>query len=209
MTNWNFIWHRVLVGLSLKKEKQIPSDKIFTLPNSISAFGFLTLFLYQANYIYAYLNDNAGFFSAYTALLLLLLAIISDILDGFFARALKACSRFGEILDPARDRYLAFVIVLQMVLVEKTFSIFLVVALIIIVEFVTAMKNWKYSTRVHTIGKFRMGVHMICGTIFVLQIYQIPTPINMTISTQALAAIMLLATITASIRYQKLNLQSP
>jgi phosphatidylglycerophosphate synthase len=206
MNRWQFILERTLIGLSLKKEEQAVSEKILTLPNGITVFGFLTLFLYQANYIYAYFNNDVGFLSVYIALFLLFLAIASDILDGFFARALNSCSRFGELLDPARDRYLAFVIVLQMVLVEKTLSIVLIVALIILVEFFTAIKNWKYSTRVHTVGKFRMGIHMLCGAVFVIQVYRIPTPINLTISTQALATVMLLATILASVRYRELNL---
>ena len=208
MNNLNFIWHRILVGLSLKKEKQKIKNEILTIPNSITAFGFLILFLYQVNYLYAYFNNDIGLFSGYVAFSLLIVAIISDILDGFFARALKSCSRLGELLDPARDRYLAFVIVFQMVLVEKTFAIVLIVALVIIVEIATAMKNWKYSTKVHTIGKFRMGIHMICGAIFVTQIYQIPTPLSVTISTEALATIMLIATILASIRYREFNSQT-
>ncbi len=203
MKNWQFILERIFVGLSLKKEKQLVSNKILTFPNSITFFGFLVLFLYQINYIYAYLNDNFGFLSAYFALFLLIVAIISDILDGFFARALKMCSSFGEMLDPARDRYLAFVIILQMALVEKTFTIFSIISLIIIVEFSIALRNWKYSTKVHTIGKFRMGIHMICGTVFVAQTYQILTPAI--INTEALATIMLLASILSAIKYKRIN----
>ena len=40
------------------------------------------------------------------ALIVLLLAALTDGLDGYFARKLKAQSRFGEVLDPIADKVL-------------------------------------------------------------------------------------------------------
>ncbi len=203
MQNWQFIWHRILVGLSLRKEIYPVSNEILTFPNSITAFGFLSLFLYQANYLYGFLHNNTGFFPGHIALTLLVVAIISDALDGFFARALGACSHIGEILDPVRDRYLAFVILLQMAAVEKTSFVIFVVGSIILIETFTAIQNWKYSTAVHGVGKLRMGIHMFCSLIFVIQTYQIWTSINI-ISTETLVVIMLLATVMSSFKYVSL-----
>jgi|GEM_PF-3034045 len=205
MINWQFIWHRILIGLHLIKAEQTVSEKLATIPNGITAFGLLSIFLYQANYLYEYFTGDIGYFHN-NMLALLVIAIISDILDGFFARALGSCSRFGEFIDPARDRYLALVIILQMMIESQNGFVIMMACLIILIEAVTALQNWKYSTSVHGMGKFRMGIHMFCSLVFVFQIYNLPlpVPVDITISIEMLITIMFLASLMSSFKYMQL-----
>ena len=46
-----------------------------------------------------------------TSLILLIIAGVSDALDGFFARRFDSISRFGELVDPIADKLLAMVVV--------------------------------------------------------------------------------------------------
>lgn len=47
-------------------------------------------------------------------LIMLIVAGVSDALDGFLARRLDSISRFGELADPIADKLLAFVVVVMM-----------------------------------------------------------------------------------------------
>ena len=51
-----------------------------------------------------------------TCLVLLIIAGVSDTLDGFLARRFNSTSRFGEVADPIADKLLALVVVSVMLL---------------------------------------------------------------------------------------------
>lgn len=51
-----------------------------------------------------------------TSLILLIIAGVSDGLDGYFARRFNSISRFGELVDPIADKLLAMVVVGAMLL---------------------------------------------------------------------------------------------
>ena len=51
-------------------------------------------------------------------LVLLVIAGLSDLLDGFIARRFNSTSRFGEVADPIADKLLAMVVVSVMLLTE-------------------------------------------------------------------------------------------
>lgn len=51
-----------------------------------------------------------------TCLVLLIVAGVSDMLDGFIARRFNSTSRFGEVADPIADKLLALVVVSVMLL---------------------------------------------------------------------------------------------
>ncbi len=53
-----------------------------------------------------------------TCLCLLIVAGLSDALDGYVARRFDSTSRFGELADPIADKLLAFVVVLGMLVTE-------------------------------------------------------------------------------------------
>jgi len=82
-------------------------DRVWTIPNAISAarLAGVPVFLWL---VLGPLEPNAD----YWAVALLILAGLSDWLDGKIARALNQGSRLGEVLDPAADRlYIAATIV--------------------------------------------------------------------------------------------------
>jgi len=68
---------------------------MLTLSNSLSLIRVPLAFLF--------LQDNL-----YLRLLAILLAMISDSVDGYFARRSQSVSRFGAILDPAMDKFFVF-----------------------------------------------------------------------------------------------------
>lgn len=57
-----------------------------------------------------------GYYGA--CLVLLIVAGVSDALDGYFARRFDSISRFGELVDPIADKLLAMVVVGSMLLTE-------------------------------------------------------------------------------------------
>jgi cardiolipin synthase (CMP-forming) len=82
-------------------------DRVWTIPNAISAarLAGVPVFLWL---VLGPLEPNAD----YWAVALLILAGLSDWLDGKIARALNQGSRLGEVLDPAADRlYIAATII--------------------------------------------------------------------------------------------------
>lgn len=81
-----------------------------TLPNILSALRFPLAFLF--------LSENL-----YLRVLAIVLAMITDGLDGFIARHYKQTSVFGRILDPIADKF--FVLFLILILfTENNLSIF-------------------------------------------------------------------------------------
>ena len=82
-------------------------DRVLTIPNAISAarLAGVPVFLWLVLGVQTQAGD-------YWAVALLILAGVSDWLDGKIARALNQGSRLGEVLDPAADRlYIAATII--------------------------------------------------------------------------------------------------
>ena len=72
-----------------------PTDRVFTLPNLLSLIrlGLVPVFLALV---------IAGW--DVVAVLLLIVASLTDLLDGWIARHFDQVSRLGQLLDPAADR---------------------------------------------------------------------------------------------------------
>jgi phosphatidylglycerophosphate synthase len=93
-------------GFSLQY-KASPNDKIVTLPNLITAAGILCI-VFSAVNLYAGARMDAFYF--------FLAVIISDFLDGFSARYIETkwpghgISKFGEIIDPIRDKGIVIIL---------------------------------------------------------------------------------------------------
>ena len=82
-------------------------DRVLTIPNAISAarLAGVPVFLWLVLGVQTQAGD-------YWAVALLILAGLSDWLDGKIARALNQTSRLGQVLDPAADRlYIAATII--------------------------------------------------------------------------------------------------
>ena len=71
------------------------NERIITIPNAISAVRLLALPVL----VWLILSHSNGW-----ALTLLIIAGVSDYLDGYIARATGQVSRIGELLDPIADR---------------------------------------------------------------------------------------------------------
>jgi len=69
--------------------------EILTLPNF---FSFIRIFLVIPIFYYISLNENI------TALIYVVIAFITDGLDGFLARRLNQISEVGKVLDPLADK---------------------------------------------------------------------------------------------------------
>ena len=68
----------------------------------------------RAPLAFLFLIENTTF-----RILAILLAMLTDSIDGYLARRFKAVSRFGAILDPAMDKFFVFFALTILVLEEK------------------------------------------------------------------------------------------
>lgn len=91
-----------------------------TLPNYISTFRLLL-----AIPLYFLLDQIPNnFFARYYVLALILLASISDILDGYFARKNNVVSEFGKIIDPLADKVLVILIVTKLYFIGEIIPLY-------------------------------------------------------------------------------------
>jgi len=146
---------------------------MFALPNALTILRILLVPVFAVAFVLP------GEVARLVAFLVFALAGISDWLDGFAARKLKAGSDFGRMLDPIADKVLVAV-ALMMLVAEGTFrrvnpetgaSVFsllrLVPALIILAReiLVSGLREFLAGTRVSvpvtTVAKFKTAVQMI------------------------------------------------
>lgn len=83
------------------------SAKVLTLPNAVSALRLLGI----PAFVWLVLGPRADGW----ALMVLLLAGVTDWLDGFLARTLGQVSKVGELLDPVADRLYILAVVVGLV----------------------------------------------------------------------------------------------
>jgi cardiolipin synthase (CMP-forming) len=144
---------------------------MFALPNALTVLRILLVPVFVVAFVIP--GDAARLI----AFLVFALAGISDWLDGFAARKLKAGSDFGRMLDPIADKVLVGV-ALMMLVAEGTFTRYnpntgmlsllrLVPALIILSRemLVSGLREFLAGTRVSVpvtaVAKFKTAVQMI------------------------------------------------
>src|ERR1700748_2588794 len=143
---------------------------MFALPNALPILRILLVPVYVVAFVLP------GEVARLVAFLVFALAGISDWLDGFAARKLKAGSDFGRMLDPIADKVLVAV-ALMMLVAEGTFTqikpngmlslLKLVPALIILAReiLVSGLREFLAGTRVSVpvtnVAKFKTAVQMI------------------------------------------------
>ena len=144
---------------------------MFALPNALTILRILLVPVF----VVAFVIPGPG--ARIVAVAVFALAGVSDWLDGFAARKLKAGSDFGRMLDPIADKVLVGV-ALMMLVAEGTFSredavpgslslLRLVPALIILAReiLVSGLREFLAGTRVSvpvtTIAKFKTAVQML------------------------------------------------
>lgn len=143
---------------------------MFALPNALTILRIVLVPVFVLAYVLP------GDWARLTAFAVFALAGVSDWLDGFAARKLKAGSDFGRMLDPIADKVLVAV-ALMMLVAEGTFTQFrsngmlsllrLVPALIILSReiLVSGLREFLAGTRVSVpvtaVAKFKTAVQMI------------------------------------------------
>jgi len=143
---------------------------MFALPNALTILRILLVPVFVVAYV------MPGELARLVAFAVFALAGISDWLDGFAARKLKAGSDFGRMLDPIADKVLVGV-ALMMLVAEGTFTqikpngmlslLRLVPALIILAReiLVSGLREFLAGTRVSVpvtaVAKFKTAVQMI------------------------------------------------
>src|ERR1700691_2212903 len=143
---------------------------MFALPNALTILRILLVPVFAVAFVLP--GDAARI----VAVVVFALAGISDWLDGFAARKLKAGSDFGRMLDPIADKVLVAV-ALMMLVAEGTFTqikpngmlslLKLVPALIILAReiLVSGLREFLAGTRVSVpvtaVAKFKTAVQMI------------------------------------------------
>src|SRR6201992_4474500 len=146
---------------------------MFALPNALTILRIVLVPVFAVAFV------MPGDAARLVAFLVFVIAGVSDWLDGFAARKLKAGSDFGRMLDPIADKVLVAV-ALMMLVAEGTFrrvnpetgdSVFsllrLVPALIILAReiLVSVLREFLAGTRVSVpvtaVAKFKTAVQMI------------------------------------------------
>jgi CDP-diacylglycerol--glycerol-3-phosphate 3-phosphatidyltransferase len=111
------------------------------------------------------------------AVVLIVIAWITDLLDGYLARRLNAISEFGKIIDPVADKTLILVIVLSLVasnnLSLSTAIIIVARDIVILTAGLVALKKFKFAIPSNIIGK--ISAFLIGCCLFVILIF--PNPI--------------------------------
>lgn len=94
---------------------------MFNLPNSLSLFRLLLAV--PLFFTLSQLNDN----TRDIIIGLVLLAFLTDLMDGFFARKMNQITEFGKIIDPLADKTLVILIVTKLYLLGEIPSIYLLI----------------------------------------------------------------------------------
>jgi len=150
---------------------------MFALPNALTIMRILLVPVFVVAYVIP------GEAARLVAFAVFALAGVSDWLDGFAARKLKAGSDFGRMLDPIADKVLVAV-ALMMLVAEGTFThikangmlslLRLVPALIILSReiLVSGLREFlagtKVSVPVTNVAKFKTAVQMIAISAMIL-----------------------------------------
>lgn len=134
----------------------------------------------------------------------------SDFLDGMAARLLNQHSMLGKLLDPARDRMLMVAVLANIILIVNSYTILIwaIIAFEISILAIHAIAKYKYNLilGVHTWGKLRLLVHMICAGLFTIIVYwplqwEANKPLWPTIDITLLLVVMLTASMFAAFSY--------
>jgi len=89
---------------------KINYKEIILLPNLISSFRLL-LFV---PFLYLFNNYSSDQNARIYILILIIVAFISDLLDGYVARKINSISELGKIIDPLADKILVALIIINL-----------------------------------------------------------------------------------------------
>ncbi len=138
-----------------------------TIPNILS----LTRLFLSLPIAFTLLNNYRT-----VGLILILIAWVTDLLDGYLARRLNVISELGKVLDPLADKTLIFIIVLCLIL-DNTLT--LVTAIIVVLRDISillagliVLKRYKFAIPSNWVGK--ISAFLIGSSLFVMLLKQNP-----------------------------------
>lgn len=124
------------------------SSRVWTVPNLLSM---LRLLLVPVFLVFIVLGDYVA------ALAVLIVASVSDLLDGYLARRLDQITKLGRLLDPAADRLYIFAALIGLAardLVPWWIVVVIVARDVLIVVLGVVLANFGYGPLpVHQLGK--------------------------------------------------------
>lgn len=135
-----------------------------TIPNILSAIRLIFAFI--IGYL-LFANEKV------IAIILILIAWITDLLDGFLARKLNVVSELGKILDPLADKILVLILVASLVanqIISLTTTIFVIGRdVIILLAGLYAARKYKFVIPSNIIGK--ISAFLIGLALFVILLF--------------------------------------
>jgi CDP-diacylglycerol--glycerol-3-phosphate 3-phosphatidyltransferase len=144
----------------------------------------LTIFRIVIVPFFIYAVFGVSLLSGFAALILFLLASLSDYLDGYFARKYSIHSRFGEFLDPLADKLLVGAAFICFALIPDFHIPFILIVIILGREiFITilrivAMKKGR-PLKTERMGKVKTAVQML--TIIIILIVHVIKKIGLSL----------------------------
>jgi len=152
-----------------------------TIPNQLTLLRILLIPVFIVVFYLPYEHSN------FLACIIFILAAITDILDGYYARKLNQISSLGVFLDPVADKLM--VAIALVLLVQKNPEIYLALPAAIIIGreiTVSALREWmaelgaRKKVAVSFLGKIKTIIQMVAlgflifeKSILGLPIYQI------------------------------------
>ena len=139
------------------------------IPNVLTLFRSLTAIVLPLIIIYG------GEIGALIATPMLILAGVSDYLDGFYARKYNVTSNFGKILDPVADKLLVVGIIFALAsenMLDYYYAFFpailIVLREILISGLRESISSYKISLEVTLLAKWKTTIQLIaCGSFLV------------------------------------------
>lgn len=120
---------------TLKEEFKITKSELLSIPNIICYIRLLLIPVFVALYIKAE-TQSEYFFATFVVLI----ASLTDFLDGFIARKFDMVTEFGKLLDPVADKLMQFA--LLFVLLVKTNYVYILVIIFLIKEITMAITGY-------------------------------------------------------------------
>ncbi len=159
----NPIKHTLQVKRNItSKYDAIPARKTVTISNIIS----LVRAFLAAPIVYSLRNNDSK-----TALIFILIAILSDMLDGWLARSSNEITVLGKILDPFADSVVIMSVMLFLTVKERIptfyFTIMLVRYFLISVFGIYMLNNSKVSPQSNKLGKVSVVFTVITVLAFI------------------------------------------
>lgn len=142
---------------------------IFTIPNilTVARLSIIPFFLY---FIF---EDNPK--SRLIALILFIIAAISDSLDGYLARKLSQDSKVGRFLDPLADKMLVIATLLAFYMLDNQISLWMVIAIIARDMVITLMRYLAIrkgaELRTSRLGKTKTALQMTAIILILLILF--------------------------------------